>query len=77
MKAVKTIFSILTVLSVIAVAVVALMFESGTIVNFTDAGLLFIAFALLAIACMGGVIITDNAIDIIEGRREIQRGIEK
>ena len=77
MKVVKMIFTILTILSVIAAVITALMFESGTIVNFTDAGLLFIAFALLAIACMGGVIITDNAIEIIEGMREIQREIEK
>ena len=77
MKVVKMIFSILTILSVIAAVITALMFYGGTIVNFTDAGLLFIAFALLAIACMGGVIITDNAIDIIESNREIKRGIEE
>ena len=77
MKAVKTIFSILTILSVLASVIIALMFESGTITKFTDAGLLFIAFALLAIACMGGVIITDNAIEIIESHREIKRGIEE
>ena len=77
MKVVKMIFSILTILSVIAAVITALMFESGTIAKFSDAGLIFMGFAILAISCMGGVIITDNAIEIIEGRREIQRGIEE
>ena len=77
MKIAKMIFTILTILSVIAAAITALMFESSTIAKFSDAGLIFIAFALLAIACMGGVILTDNAIDIIESNREIKRGIEE
>ncbi len=77
MKIAKMIFTILTILSATAAVIVALMFYGGAIEKFTDAGLLFIAFALLAIACMGGAIITDNAIEIIEGMREIQREIEK
>ena len=41
MKVAKMIFTILTILSVIAAAITALMFESGVITKFTDAGLIF------------------------------------
>ena len=77
MKIAKMIFTVLTILSVIAVAVVALMYENDTLTDFWQTVGIMIVFGVLAMACMGGVIITDNAIEIIEGRREIQRGIEK
>ena len=77
MKIAKMIFTILTILSAIAAVIVALMFYGGTIEKFTDAGIIFLGFAFLTIVFLGVVIIADNAIDIIEGRREIQRGIEK
>ena len=77
MKVVKMIFAILSILSVIAVIGTALMFNSGALTDFWQTAGIMILFGVLAFACMGGVIITDNAIDIIEGRKEIQRGIEK
>ena len=77
MKIAKMIFTILTILSAIAAVIVALMFYGGAIEKFTDAGIIFLGFVFLTIVFLGMVIIADKAIDIIEGRREIQRGIEK
>ena len=77
MKIAKMVFSILTILSAITAVIVALLFNGDTIEEFSKAGIMFLGFTLLAIVFILLAIMADNAIEIIEGRREIQRGIEK
>ena len=77
MKIAKMIFTILTILSVIAAAVVALMFEHDTLTDFWQTVGIMIIFGVLAMACMAGVKITDDAIDIAESYKELKKYIEK
>ena len=77
MKIAKIIFSILTILSVIAVAVVALMYENDTLTDFWQTVGIMIVFGVLAMACMAGIKITDDAIDIAESYRELEKYIEE